>query len=228
MQPQPAAFIQILLIHDQAVVRTGLRMLIESWPGLKVVAEAASREEALAAIPERKPDIILFDLDSSREGTGFEFLTELRSAAGEGRVLVLTSMHEADVRLRAVRHGASGVVLKEKAADELRNAIEKVHKGEIWLDRALTAHVLAELWKSSNGTKPPSEADRFDTLTARERQVATLVSEGISNDEIGRRLFISQTTVRHHLTSIFGKLGVTNRFELLIFLYRHKLVKPPG
>jgi two-component system nitrate/nitrite response regulator NarL len=219
--------IEILLIHDHAVVRAGLRMLIESWPGLKVVAEAASKSDALAIVSAQKPDIILIDLDSSHEGSGMEFLSELRSIADEGNLIVLTSMRDSDVRLRAVRHGASGVVLKEKAAEELRKAIEKVHQGEIWLDRALTADVLSELWKTNNGKKPPSEADKFATLTPREQEVAKLVSEGISNEEIGSRLFISQTTVRHHLTSIFSKLEVSNRFELLIFLYRHKLVKPP-
>ena len=220
------ATIRIMLIHSQGVVRTGLRMLIESWPGYSVVAEAASRLEAPDLVKERTPDIIILDLDSTTDGSGFEFLSELQSIAGKGHLLALTSVRDSDTRSNAVRCGASGVVNKEKAADELRNAIEKVHKGEIWLDRKLTAGVVSELWKKP-GDKPVNEADKFALLTAREQEVARLVSEGLSNEEMGKRLFISQITIRHHLTSIFDKLGVSNRFELLVFLYRHKLVKSP-
>jgi DNA-binding NarL/FixJ family response regulator len=120
-----------------------------------------------------------------------------------------------------------GLVLKEKPGDVLLKAIERVHAGEIWIDRTVIASVITEMTRHSNGEEQDSEEYKINSLTAREREVVTLVGEGLKNRDIAARLFISETTVRHHLTSIFDKLGVSDRFELAIYAYRHGLARVP-
>lgn len=220
--------IRILLVHDQAVIRAGLHALIESWPGLAVVSEAGTCPEAVAMVGSEQPDIILLDLDFGGSGNGVNVLSELSGVVSDSRVIVLTDGRDPEVRVTAVRLGATGVISKHKTAADLRKAIEKVHQGEAWLDRSLTADIIAEMSRRRGPDKPDPEVKRIESLTDRERQVAVLVCEGLQNKEIAERLFISDTTVRHHLTSIFSKLELTNRFELVIFLYRHKIVQPPA
>jgi two-component system nitrate/nitrite response regulator NarL len=227
--------ISVLLIDDHAVVRSGLRMLVESRSGLKVAGEAANRAEALAIAKQEQPDIILLDLDMQNDN-GLNFLPHLLAAAGRARVLILTGVRDPDAYNQAIRLGASGLLLKEKAPDVLLKAIEKVHAGEIWFDRSTIGNVLTEMSraggnKSRNGgptdvSRDP-EAAKIASLTEREREVSALIGEGLKNKQIASRLFISETTVRHHLTSVFDKLGVSDRLELIIYTYKHGLAKPP-
>jgi two-component system, NarL family, nitrate/nitrite response regulator NarL len=218
--------IRILLIDDHVVVRAGLRMLIESWPGMQMIGEAGDSAGALTITAREKPDIILLDLDLGQGNSGLDILPELLSSVGQGRIIILTGVRDSEVHHHAVRLGAMGLVLKEKAAEDLRKAIEKVHDGEVWFDRSLTASIFARMSRANEAKKSDMEASKIASLTDREREVATLVGEGLKNKEIGERLFISETTVRHHLSSVFSKLDVSNRFELIIFLYRHKLIRP--
>ena len=142
-------------------------------------------------------------------------------------MLVLTALRDPEARRRAVRLGAVGLLLKEKAPEVLLRAIEKVHIGEAWIDRSMVANVLAQL-TSRNGSQFDSDKRKIATLTAREREVALLVTQGFKNRQIAQRLFISETTVRHHLTAVFAKLDVTDRLELVIYTYRHGLAKTPS
>lgn len=218
--------VRIVLVDDHTVVRAGLRMLIESRPGLQVVGEAATTSEALTVAREAQPDIILLDLDLGGDN-GLDILPELFTTAKQARVLMLTGVRDPEEHHRAVRLGAMGVVLKEKAADDLLKAIEKVHAGEVWLDGALMARVLGRSGPVGEVARVNPETARISSLTEREREVIALICEGLQNKLIGERLFISETTVRHHLTSIFDKLGVANRLELVIYAYRHGLAKLP-
>jgi DNA-binding NarL/FixJ family response regulator len=222
--PKP---IRILLIDDHAIVRTGLRLLIDSQPGMVVVGEAANRAEALELADRLQPDIILLDLMLGEE-SGLDLLPELRSLAQRSRVLLLTGVHDTEEHLRAVRLGATGLVLKSQASEMLIKAIEKIHAGEVWLDAAIVASVVAEVSGRPADRMIDPEAAKLATLTQREREVIALICEGLSNKSIGERLHISETTVRHHLTSIFDKLGVTNRLELVIYAYRHGLARLAG
>ena len=218
--------VRIVLVDDHTVVRAGLRMLIESRPGLQVVGEASTTGEALTVAGQVQPDIILLDLDLGGD-SGLDILPELFTTAKQARVLMLTGVRDPEEHHRAVRLGAMGVVVKEKAADDLLKAIEKVHAGEVWLDGALMARVLGRSGPVGEITPVNPETARINSLTEREREVIALICEGLQNKLIGERLFISETTVRHHLTSIFDKLGVTNRLELVIYAYRHGLAKLP-
>jgi DNA-binding NarL/FixJ family response regulator len=219
--------IRVLLVDDHAVVRTGLRVLIDSRPMLEVAGEAADPAEALSITTREQPDVILLDLDMGGD-SGLDLLPKLLSAAEGARVIILTGVRDPGEHYRAMRLGASGLVLKEKAAEVVIKAIEKVHAGELWFDRSMMGSVIAEIARD-NGPKKKSDPEtaKIATLTEREREVVALIGEGLKNKQIASRLFISETTVRHHLTSIFDKLGTSDRLELVIYAYRHGLATPP-
>jgi DNA-binding NarL/FixJ family response regulator len=219
--------IRILLVDDHVIVRAGLRMLIENHRGMVVVGEAGTRNDALSIAAREKPTIILLDLDMGKE-SGLDFLRELLDGSPGARVVMLTGVRDPEAHRRAVHLGAMGLVLKDKAAEVLIKAIEKVHAGEVWLDRSLTASVLSEMSHAGQSRKTDPEAEKIRALTSREREIVGLVCEGLKNREIGDRLFISEATVRNHLTSILSKLELSDRFELALYAYRQHLAKPPS
>jgi two-component system, NarL family, nitrate/nitrite response regulator NarL len=202
-------------------------MLIESQPHMKVVGEAGSKTDALAVAAREPPDIILLDILLGNENA-VDFVPELLSTAEEAHVILLTGARNPDEHQRAIRLGAMGVLLKDMSTQMLLKAIERVHAGEVWLDRFLTSNLIVELRKDRKPKKPEAEEDAMAKLTDREREVIALVAEGLKNKQIADRLFISEITVRHHLTSIFKKLNVPDRLELLIFAYQKGLVKVAG
>jgi two-component system, NarL family, nitrate/nitrite response regulator NarL len=218
--------IRVLLIDDHVVMRVALRVLIENQPGLTVIGEAATRRDALLIAAREQPDIILLDLDLGDE-SGLDILLELADAAKYGRVIVLTGIRDSQEYRRAVRLGAMGLVLKDQAVDTLVKAIKQVHAGGAWLDSALVASVLAEASRAW-GRETDPETDKIAKLTGRERAIIALLCEGLQNKQIAERLLISQTTVVHHLTSIYDKLAVANRLELMTYAYHHGLVQAPG
>jgi DNA-binding NarL/FixJ family response regulator len=222
--PRQTDEVRILLVDDHAIFRQGLRMLVESERGFKVVGEAHDRAGALPIAQSERPDVVLLDLDFGT-GSGLDLIPDLLSASPDSRILVLTGVRDTHARRRAFHLGAVGLVEKESAADVLHKAIWKVHSGEIWLDRATTASVFMEL--TARAVEPKTvDADtaKIATLTARERQVIALIAEGLSNKDLALRLSISETTVRHHLTSIFAKLEVRDRLALLVYAHRTQLL----
>lgn len=218
--------IRILLIDDHVIVRAGLKLVIQSRPGLLVVGEAGNRQEALELAKQTSPDIILLDLDLG-DSSGLDLLPELLAIVPEAKVIILTGLKDLEVHRQAVRLGAMGVVMKEKAVDVVINAVERVSGGEVWLDPRLTASLLSDFTRGNRPAKVDPEAARIATLSKREREVVELIGEGLKNKEIAERLFISEITVRHHLTSIFEKVGVSDRIELMLYAYRHGLAKAP-
>jgi DNA-binding NarL/FixJ family response regulator len=217
--------IRIMIVDDHAVIRTGLRMLIEQDQSMSVVAMAGTRVEALLLAEKERPDIILLDLMLGDED-GLDFLPELCNISPDSRVLVLTGVQTTESHRLAIRRGAMGIVLKQQAAELLLKAIIKVHAGEVWIDRSMMGTVLADV-RNKGSEGPDPEATKIASLTPREREVVALVSEGLKNKLIGERLFISETTVTHHLSSVFSKLDVSDRLELIIYAFRHGLAKIP-
>lgn len=217
--------IRIMIIDDHAVIRAGLRMLIEQDQTMSVVAQAGNRAESLLLAEREQPDIILFDLMLGDED-GLEFLPALCDISPNSRVLVLTGVQTTESHRIAIRRGAMGIVLKQQAADLLLKAIRKVHAGEVWIDRSMMGSVLDDV-RTERHQGSNTEATKIASLTPREREVVALVSEGLKNKLIGERLYISETTVTHHLSSVFSKLEVSDRLELIIYAFRHGLAKMP-
>jgi DNA-binding NarL/FixJ family response regulator len=213
-----------MIVDDHLMVRAGLRMLLED-AGMKVVAMAANRAEALDLAAREEPNMILLDLDLGSED-GLSFLPELRESAKNARVLILTGRKDQEAHRRAVQLGAMGVVLKDQAAEILIKAIEKVYAGEVWLDRTTMGNLLNEMTRKRSDNGDPDKA-RINSLTDREHQVIALIAEGLKNKQIAGRLFISETTVTHHLSSIFSKLEVSDRLELVIYAFGHNLARLP-
>jgi DNA-binding NarL/FixJ family response regulator len=213
--------IQILLITDQTLIRTALRMLLDSQPGLRVVSEAGNCADALMLATHRPPDIILFDLDHGG-AHAIDCIPQLLAVGPKVRLIVLTGRGDVALHQQAVRLGAVGLVPKATEAETLCKAIERVHAGEAWLERTMMADVLSHAMPTSRPVAP--EAVKIATLTEREREVIALLGKGLRNKQIADRLFISEPTVRHHLTSIFGKLAVADRLELVIYAFRHHLI----
>lgn len=218
--------IRILIVEDHAIVRAGLRMLLENQAGIEVVGEASSASEIVNNGANVPPDIILLDLDLGHEN-GADFVGDLIRKLAPARILVLTATSDVELHVRAVTCGASGVVIKEQAPETLVKAIHSVHAGEAWLGRSLTSVVLNRMSKAHTPPKPDPEAAKMDRLTPREKEVMSLIVEGLPGDRIARQLRISEGTVRNHLTSILAKLELSNRFELAVFAFRHGFHVPP-
>lgn len=215
--------IRILLVHSQPIIRAGLRLLLQTEPDFLVTAEASNWQEVVIAV-QSHPDIVLLDLSLGEDGN-LDPLRQISAIAEHSRVIVLPGSSDMELQHLAVRHGAMGVIGKADDPNVLFTAIRKVQAGEVWLNRTLVATVLRDLVHSKEANEEPPKHLR---LTEREREVIALVGEGLRNKEIAERLFISEATIRHYLTSIFEKVGVVNRQGLIIHAYQHNLAKLPA
>jgi two-component system nitrate/nitrite response regulator NarL len=212
--------IRILLVDDHLVVRQGLRMLLENHADLEIAGEAATGRAAVEIAMRERPDLVLLDLDLGAEG-GLDVIPQL-AALEATRVLVLTGLRDREIHRQAIRLGASGVVLKEQAAELLVKAVRCVHAGEAWVDRSMTAALLQDMRQGPAGAADP-EGARIATLTTREREIVALVAQGFGTQKIADALFISEKTVRNHLASIYDKLNVSERLELALYAAKHGL-----
>jgi two-component system, NarL family, nitrate/nitrite response regulator NarL len=218
------SIVRIVLIDNHVILRDGLKSLICTREGLTVVGEASGPAEAITLVKKEQPDVILLGVEPN-DGKVLDVLPQLVAVSSESRVLVLSASTDSDVHRRAVLLGAVGVVTRDKPANILLKAIERVHAGEAWLDHNTMASVLTEF--SPRKKKIDPEEHKIATLTEREREVIKQVGEGLKNKQIAERLFISDSTVHHHLTSIYSKLDVSDRLELFIYSYRNGLAEAP-
>lgn len=214
--------IRVILVDDHAIIRDGLRMIIENDAEVEVVGEASSIKDALDLVASEKPDIILLDLDLGKESS-LDFMQEIYDAAENTQILILTGVIDEIKHKRAMQNGARGILLKNQSGTILLKAIKKVHQGEAWVDRTLTAKLLAE--KNNCNTLNKETQMKIDSLTKREYEIVELISEGLVNKEIAERLFVGEKTIRNCLTVIYSKLEVSNRLELAIFASRNELIK---
>jgi two-component system nitrate/nitrite response regulator NarL len=226
--PAPTSLkpIKIIMIDRDRLVREGLRMLMLGQPGLQLVAETDNGSEGRLLAEREQPDVILLALQLGAE-KGLDILPSLLTSSNGARVLVLTHVEDPEEHREAMLLGAMGVVQKEAGFEVLLKAIEKVHAGEVWYDRSKMGGVLRDIQRNGQSKKLDPVAAKIGTLTRREHEVIALISEGLKNRDIGERLFISETTVRHHLTSVFEKLEVSNRLELIIFAFSRGLASLP-
>src|SRR5688572_20430250 len=194
----------VLLIDEEVVIRAGIRVLIDSWPNSQVVGEVDNLRQALEVIGKVKPDVIVCSHAEGSRGF-FDGLRELVQAPGETPVILLTGSQDPQIGALAVAAGAKWIVLKKHAAVELQRALEGVRSGKEWGAEFAAETRVAQMYRRS-GKNDKSWFDTGQSLTAREREVAELVGQGCTNRQSGKRLGITEITVRHHLTSIFNKL----------------------
>ena len=209
---------RIVLVDDHEVVRLGLKALLEHHPNFEVVGEAGTAKEALDQVAQLRPDVVLMDI--RLPGTsGIEACEEITQNYPETRVIMLTSYAEDEMLFSAIRAGASGDVLKQIGAEDLIRAIEAVGRGEALLDPAVTQRVFQEVRRAVK----EEEASAFANLSQQEKHVLLLVSEGKTNREIAKSLFLGEGTVRNYVSSILSKLGVSNRAEAAAYAVEHNL-----
>jgi two-component system response regulator DevR len=209
---------RILLVDDHEVVRLGLRSLLERHPQFEIIGEASSAREALEQVANNHPDVVVMDI--RLPGTsGIEACEEITTRFPETRVLMLTSYAEDEMLFSAIRAGASGYVLKQIGGEELVRALEAVARGEALLDPAVTQRVFQEVRRAVK----EEEASAFAHLSQQEKHVLLLVSEGKTNREIAKALFLGEGTVRNYVSSILSKLGVSNRAEAAAYAVEHNL-----
>jgi DNA-binding NarL/FixJ family response regulator len=209
--------IRVLLADDQTLVRAGFRVLLEKAGDVEVVDEASSGAEALEMVRRHRPDDVLMDIRMP-ELDGIQatrrILADERTSGT--RVVVLTTFELDEYVFEALRAGASGFLLKDIEPDDLRNAVRIAARGEALLSPSVTRRLIDEFVRKSPS---PREADRLEELTAREREVVTLVAEGLSNDEIGGRLYMSPATAKTHVSRAMAKLGARDRAQLVVIAY---------
>ena len=213
--------IRIAIIDPQQLFVDPICALLNNEPDLFVIGHASDRMGALG-LAGMRPHIILLEIALGEENA-LDFLPDLIRVAEGARILVVTGVTDTESFVRAVRAGAMGILMKTEPATRLLQAIRKIHRGELWVGRSVMARVLDTIWHESDIQPKNPEQAKIATLTSRELEVVALLGEGLKSKQIGERLFISETTVRHHLTSIFGKLGVADRLELIIYAYQHGL-----
>lgn len=215
--------IRVLLIDDHQSFLWGMVKLIESdSANMKVMGTASDIAEALAILEREQPDVILLDIDLNGVNS-LDSMPLLRNATS-AMVLILTGMRDAETHERAVLAGARGVVQKEVSAEMILKAIRKVHEGEIWLDRLTTGRIFSKLLDHSANQVSP-EAAKIESLTSREREIINvMVNQGHStNKQIAAHLNMSEHTLRNHLSSIYSKLEVENRLELVMYAVKHHI-----
>jgi len=199
--------VSIVLVDDHAILRQGIRSILERHPHMCVVGEAATSQEAMAVVSSTRPRIVLLDLklSPSSDTAGLELCQKLTSRYPDTAVLVLTTFMDDQLVVRAIRSGASGYVVKDVDTRELVRAIQAVSQGESAFDSRSAAAMVRSL-----NARSPLESKQ---LTEREREVLSLLARGLSNRDIGKRLYISETTAKFHVGNIIRKLRVSRRAE---------------
>jgi DNA-binding NarL/FixJ family response regulator len=214
--------IGVVVADDQAIVRAGFRLLIESEPGLTVLGEAADGAEAIAVSRRTSPDVVLMDIRMPvMDGIA---ATRVLAADGERpRVLILTTFDLDEYVFNALRGGASGFMLKDRPPEELLAAVRVIAKGEALLAPNITRRLISHFVRQPDPHRPPPGA--LEQLTVREREVLTLIALGLSNAEIADKLVMSVPTAKTHVSRILAKLGAHDRAQLVVMAYQSGLVR---
>ena len=214
----------ILIADDHAIFRAGLRSLIEIEPDFVVVGEASDGAEAVELVREHDPDVLLLDLAMPRV-TGIEALRQLADEARSVRTILLTATIDKTEVLTALRLGARGIVLKESATQLLFKSVRTVMTDQYWIRRGTVGDLVTALAGEQETGATGASASGY-RLTHREREIVSFVVAGHANKEIANQCSVSEATVKHHLTHIFDKVGVSTRLELAVFATHNKLVEP--
>ena len=212
--------IRVALVDDQALFRAGIRMLVSSQPDLEFVGEAADGEAAIALAADARPDVMLMDIRMPGKD-GITATAVITARPNPPRILVLTTFDLDESAARAIRAGASGFVLKDAEPEFLLAAIRTVHAGNAVIAASATLRLFEEFRPAE---APALEPEEFAALTPREREIFLLAARGLSNAEIAAREFLSEATVKTHISRILSKLALRDRVQLVVFAFEHRLV----
>lgn len=215
--------IRVAIVDDQAIVRAGLARILSPADGFDVVAECSDGRQAVEVLPVLDPDVVLMDVRMP-DLDGIAATAELRRVDKPLEVLVLTTFGEDEVLWGAIEAGAAGFVLKDSSAEDLIGAVRAVAGGAAWFDPAVAPRLLDRYRRVV--APAARDAARLDLLTDREHDVLRLMARGATNAEIAAALFVAEATVKTHVGSIFGKLGVRDRAAAIVFAYDHGVVTP--
>ena len=210
-QPQ----VRVFLLDDHEIVRRGIADLLETEPDITVVGEASTAAEALRRIPAVQPDVAVLDARLP-DGSGIDVCRDIRSSQPSVRCLILTSYDDEDAIFAAVMAGASGYLLKQIRGNSLVDAIRQVAAGKSLLDPSVTERLLARL----RDGQPRDE--RLASLTEREREILDLIAEGLTNRQIGERLFLAEKTVKNYVSALLAKLGLQRRTQAAVYGVQHR------
>lgn len=215
--------IRVMLVDDQAMVRTGFRMILEAEPGISVVGEAVDGREAVEMVDRAKPDVVLMDVRMPRMD-GIEACGQICRSEDSPRVMMLTTFDLDDYVHAALRAGASGFMLKDAPPEQLIDAIRIVANGDALLAPSVTQTLIDEIAK-----RPVGQPDAFpgiDELTTREQEVIRLMAKGLSNSEIARELILGEATIKTHVGRVLAKLGARDRVQAVVAAYESGMVTP--
>jgi len=202
--------VRVFLLDDHEIVRRGVRELLEANDDIEVVGEAGTAEEGMARIPAVKPDVAVVDMRLP-DGNGVEVCREVRSRDESIQCLILTSFADDEALFDSIMAGAAGYLLKQIKGTDLVDAIRRVATGQSLLDPNVTARVLERLRKG------PEEDERLARLTEQERKILDLIAEGLTNRQIGERMFLAEKTVKNYVSNLLAKLGMERRTEAAVF-----------
>lgn len=211
-QPGPDNPIRVFLLDDHEVVRRGVHDLLNDEPDISVVGEAATVEQALVRVPALRPQVAVLDVRLP-DGDGVSVCRELRSGMPDLACLMLTSFDDEEALLDSIMAGASGYVLKQIQGSDLVAAVRTVARGQSLLDPSATTKLMARL---RGGQQKEEEPDALPGLTDREREILALIGEGLTNRQIGQRLYLAEKTVKNHISRLLAKLGVERRIQAAV------------
>jgi DNA-binding NarL/FixJ family response regulator len=218
--------IRVVIIDAFTTIRRGIRLILENQPGISVVGDAGASIQGTNIVADQKPDIILLKLNPAGY-PGLDEISKLHKTWRLARIILMTTNDNQQSCLLAIREGVLGMVSLLQTPEVLVKAIKKVHAGEVWVEHSMMARLLT-MENNPGSIEVTPELDGIQQISDREREVIQLISRGLKNKQIAFQLNISESTVGHHLTSIFSKLGVSDRLELMIFAHRNGLAKMPG
>jgi two-component system, NarL family, response regulator DevR len=206
--------IRVFLLDDHEIVRRGLRELLESGGDIEVVGESGLAKEATARIPALRPDVAVLD-GRLPDGSGIDVCRDVRSIDPSIKALILTSYDDDDALFSAIMAGAAGYVLKQVRGTDLLETVRRVAEGQSMLDPGVTSQVLERLRRG------PDTSDALAVLTDRERQILELIGEGLTNRQIGERIFLAEKTIKNYVSSLLAKLGLERRTQAAVFATRN-------
>lgn len=213
--------ITVLIVDDHSLMRQGLQQILELENDIKVIGQASNGEEAIQKTLEYKPDVVLLDINMPLVN-GIEALRRLKDIGVDSKIVMLTIHDDREYLYETLNIGADGYVLKDADSETLIKAIRDVYKGKSFIQPSLATY-LAKEYRSAN--KDSDKSSVKDVLTRREYEVLTLIAEGLNNKEIAERLYISEKTVKNHVSNIFRKINVSDRIQAAIYAYRNNIKK---